>query len=151
VQDTGLAGCGLAQEVRDAGLEPAEVVIEVAERVAALDRQAFRAAVRALKGQGFPIAIDDMGAGYSSLGVVAEMEPDFLKFDVSLVRNLDTNPIKRSLLETVVHVSEKVQAPVVACGIETTAELSVIRELRVPMGEGRILAPPVAFAPPGDR
>jgi EAL domain-containing protein (putative c-di-GMP-specific phosphodiesterase class I) len=132
---------GLARELDGTGLRPRDVVVEVEERLAALDRHAFRAALREIKRQGFRLAIDDMGAGYSSLQSIAEMEPDFLKFDMSLVRHLDRHPIKRSLLETVVRVSGSVGAPVVAEGIETPAELHAIREMGVPLGQGRYLSP----------
>lgn len=145
--DPNLAASGLARELEGTGLRPADVVFEVAERMAALDRNAFRATLHALKAQGFAIAIDDMGAGYSSLGAIAEMEPDFLKFDMSLVRNLDRNPIKRGLLETVVQLSGKVRAPVVAQGIEREGELLVIQELGVPLGQGSYLFPPAARTP----
>ena len=66
--------------------------------------------LRELKREGFGIAIDDMGAGYSSLQSLVELEPDYLKFDISLVRHIDRNLIKRSLLETLVELSEKIGA-----------------------------------------
>jgi EAL domain-containing protein (putative c-di-GMP-specific phosphodiesterase class I) len=140
--DPAFAGDGFAGELDGTGLTPDDVVIEMAERMAAIDKNAFRNALRALKEQGFGIAIDDMGAGYSSLSAIAEMEPDFLKFDMSLVRGLDKSPIKRGLLETVVEVSERVQAPVVAQGIETASELAAIRVMGVSLGQGRFLSPP---------
>jgi len=139
---------GLLRELGGTGLVARDVVVEVQERLAALDRKAFRAALRALKRQGFCIAIDDMGAGYSSLQSIAEMEPDFLKFDMSLVRNLDQSPIKRSLLETVVRLSRNASAPVVACGIETAAELATIRDMGVPLGQGHYLVPETTVPPP---
>jgi EAL domain-containing protein (putative c-di-GMP-specific phosphodiesterase class I) len=141
LHDAGSVAGRLAQELDGTAFDAHDVVIEVEERLAALDREAFRAVLRALKGEGFRIAIDDMGAGYSSLQSIAEMEPDFLKFDMSLVRHLDRSPIKRSLLETVVRVSDCVQAPVIAEGIETAGELATIRDMGVPLGQGRHLLP----------
>jgi EAL domain-containing protein (putative c-di-GMP-specific phosphodiesterase class I) len=141
LDDPTFASDGLAREVEELGLRTADVVVEVQERLAALDKQALRGAVRHLKSRGFRLAIDDMGAGYSSLQSVAEMEPDYLKFDMSLVRHLDRSPIKRSLLETVVRVSSSVGAPVIAEGIENAAELVAIREMGVPLGQGRLLSP----------
>jgi EAL domain-containing protein (putative c-di-GMP-specific phosphodiesterase class I) len=142
VNDPSFAPHGFARELDGTGFTPGNLVIEVEERLAALDRAAFRAALRSLKEQGFRIAIDDMGAGYSSLNSIVEMEPDFLKFDMSLVRHLDRSPIKRGLLETVVGLSTKVQAPVIAEGIETAEELAVIRDLGVPLGQGFHLQAP---------
>src|SRR5262249_39633023 len=96
-----------------------------------------------LKREGFRIAIDDMGAGYSSLQSLVEVEPDYLKFDISLVRQIDRSLIKRSLLETLVDLSGRIGAQVVAEGIEEEAELMTLRDMGVPLGQGRYLAPPV--------
>ena len=71
------------------------------------------------------------------------MEPDYLKFDVSLVRPLAQNRIQRSLLETLVELAQKIEARVIAAGIESEAELAAVRELGVPLGQGRYLAAPV--------
>ncbi|HVQ25477.1 MAG TPA: EAL domain-containing protein, partial [Planctomycetota bacterium] len=87
--------------------------------------------------------IDDTGAGYASLQALVEMEPDYLKFDVSLVRPLAHNRIQRSLLETLVELAQKIEARVIAAGIESEAELAAVRELGVPLGQGRYLAAPV--------
>ena len=91
---------------------------------------------------GIRIAIDDMGAGYSSLQAVVELEPDYLKFDISLVRNIDRSLIKRSLLETLVEISRKLGARVVAEGIEARSEFTTLRDFGVTLGQGHYLAPP---------
>jgi EAL domain-containing protein (putative c-di-GMP-specific phosphodiesterase class I) len=84
-----------------------------------------------------------MGAGYASLTSLVEVEPDYLKFDISLVRNIDRSLIKRSLLETLVDLSSKIGAKVIAEGIEMEPELATLREMGVPLGQGRFLGPPV--------
>jgi EAL domain-containing protein (putative c-di-GMP-specific phosphodiesterase class I) len=99
--------------------------------------------LRKLKRDGFGIAIDDMGSGYSSLKALVEVEPDYLKFDISLVRDIDRSLIKRSLLETLVDLSAKIGAKVIAEGIEMEPELATLREMGVPLGQGRFLGPPV--------
>jgi EAL domain-containing protein (putative c-di-GMP-specific phosphodiesterase class I) len=124
------------------GLRHSQVVLEITERVAVEERQLYRDTLRALKDAGFGIAIDDMGAGYSSLQSIVELEPDYLKFDISLVRNIDRNLIKRSLLETLVDLSEKIGARVIAEGIEARSELDTLREMGVRLGQGPYLAPP---------
>jgi EAL domain-containing protein (putative c-di-GMP-specific phosphodiesterase class I) len=72
-----------------------------------------------------------------------EVEHDYLKFDIALVRDIDRNVIKRSLLETVVELSAKIGAEVIAEGIEHEAELVTLRRLGVTLGQGRHLGPPV--------
>jgi EAL domain-containing protein (putative c-di-GMP-specific phosphodiesterase class I) len=132
----------LAEEVEREGLSSRDVVLEITERVAGGERQPYQSALRDLKRHGFSIAIDDMGAGYASLQSVVEIEPEYLKFDVSLVHNIDRNLIKRSLLETLVELAGKLQAQVVAEGIEAESELDTLRQIGVPLGQGRLLAPP---------
>jgi EAL domain-containing protein (putative c-di-GMP-specific phosphodiesterase class I) len=141
--DPDLAAETFAQHVGELGLDPRHVVLEITERVAVEERAACSVVLRNLKRRGFGVAIDDMGAGYSSLHSVVEMEPDFTKFDVSLVRHIDRSLIKRSLLETLVELSEKIGARVIAEGIEAESELATLRDLGVGLGQGRYLAPPL--------
>lgn len=136
---------GLLDEVEKAGLSPASVVFEVTERVAITEWQHFRQIVADLRRHGFSVAIDDMGAGYSSLQAVAEIEPDYLKFDISLVRDIHLSPIKRNLMETLVVLAGKIGARVVAEGVETLGEFAALRDMGVAFGQGYYFAPPAAF------
>lgn len=147
--DSDVAGAGFVRRVDAQGLEHADVVLEIAERVTFDQRQSPRGVLCELKRQGFRIAIDDMGAGYSSLQAIVELEPDYLKFDIALVRNIHKSLIKRSLLETLVELSQKIGAVVIAEGIEAESELLTLRELGVSLGQGHYLAPPVVVAQEG--
>ncbi len=140
--DNDVAGSGFVRLVENEGLAHDDVVLEINERVAFEGRTDYGAVLRELKRGGFRIAIDDMGAGYSSLHSVVEMEPDYMKFDVSLVRNIDRSLIKRSLLETLVELAAKIRAEVIAEGIEAESELTAVRDLGVRLGQGRYLAAP---------
>jgi EAL domain-containing protein (putative c-di-GMP-specific phosphodiesterase class I) len=144
LRDPDVAGAGFVRRVDAQGLSHADVVLEIAERVTLDQRERPRDVLRELKRQGFRVAIDDMGAGYASLQAIVELEPDYLKFDIALVRNIDKSLIKRSLLETLVELSQKIGAAVIAEGIEAESELQTLRELGVRLGQGRFLAPPVA-------
>jgi len=141
--DPAVSGDAFVRQVEAQGLDHADVVLEITERVALEERQAFRDTLRKLKREGFGIAIDDMGSGYSSLKALVEVEPDYLKFDISLVRDIDRSLIKRSLLETLVDLSAKIGAKVIAEGIEIEPELATLRDMGVPLGQGRYLGPPV--------
>jgi EAL domain-containing protein (putative c-di-GMP-specific phosphodiesterase class I) len=145
--DPELAGDTLARKAASQGLKPGDVVLEITERVTVEERAASSAALRDLKRCGFRIAIDDMGAGYASLHSVVEMEPDFTKFDVSLVRHIDRSLIKQSLLETLVELSTRIGAQVIAEGIESESELTALKDLGVFLGQGRYLAAPVPVPP----
>ena len=141
--DPEVAGAAFVRQVERQGLRHGDVVLEITERMAIEERELYRQMLRHLKREGFGIAIDDMGAGYSSLQALVEVEPDYLKFDISLVRQIDRNLIKRSLLETLVDLSAKIGARVIAEGIELEPELKTLRDMGVPLGQGRYLAPPV--------
>lgn len=143
LSDPDVAGRGFVRRVDAQGLQHADVVLEIAERVTCDQRERPRDVLLELKRQGFLVAIDDMGAGYSSLHAIVELEPDYLKFDIALVRNIDKSLIKRSLLETLVELAQKIGAAVIAEGIEAESELLTLRELGVSLGQGRYLAPPV--------
>lgn len=150
LDDPQVAGADFRQELARSGLQPADVVLEITERVAIEERQAYREVLRRLKNDGFGLAIDDMGAGYSSLQSLVEVEPDYLKFDVSLVRNIDRSLIKRSLLETLVDLARRIGAQVIAEGIEAESEYRTLRDMGLRLGQGRYLGPPVlAVAEPG--
>jgi EAL domain-containing protein (putative c-di-GMP-specific phosphodiesterase class I) len=136
-------GKAFVRQVDAQGLPHPDVVLEVSEKLAGEERVTYRAMLHELKREGFGIAIEDMGSGYSTLQSLVELEPDYLKFEIGLARHLDRDPIRRSVLETLVELSEKIGARVIAAGIEAEAELTALRQLRVPLGQGRHLAPPV--------
>jgi EAL domain-containing protein (putative c-di-GMP-specific phosphodiesterase class I) len=141
--DESVAGDAFIRQVDAQGLAHPDVVLEITGGFSMEERRRYQRVVRRLKQEGFKVAIDDTGAGYASLQALVEMEPDYLKFDVSLVRPLAHNRIQRSLLETLVELSAKIGAQVIAAGIESEAELIAVRGLGVPLGQGRHLAPPV--------
>jgi EAL domain-containing protein (putative c-di-GMP-specific phosphodiesterase class I) len=113
-----------------------QVVVEVTERVAVRRDVEFRAALRGLRERGFRLAIDDMGAGHSTLQTLADLEPDFLKFDVSLVRDIHRSRIKQSLLESLRSLAGKIRARVIAEGVESEAERVELRRLGIELGQG---------------
>jgi EAL domain-containing protein (putative c-di-GMP-specific phosphodiesterase class I) len=120
----------------ESGRVPNQVVVEVTERVAVRRDLEFRTALKALRERGFRFAIDDMGAGYSTLQTLADLEPDFLKFDVSLVREIHRSRIKQSLLETLRGLAGKIKARVIAEGVETEEEREELRRLGIELGQG---------------
>ncbi len=142
LSDPDVAGAGFVSLVERSGLAHGDVVLEINERVASEARADYGTVLRELKRAGFRIAIDDMGAGYSSLHSVVEIEPDYMKFDVSFVHNIDRSLIKRSLLETLVELAVKIRAEVIAEGIEGEQELHAVRDMGVHLGQGRYLAAP---------
>jgi EAL domain-containing protein (putative c-di-GMP-specific phosphodiesterase class I) len=127
-------GCALA------GLAP-RVVLEITERIG-LDAVAGPARVAMLRQRGYRIAVDDLGAGYAALGALATLEPDIVKLDMSLIRDIDRHPTKRRVVGAIATLCRELGSRVVAEGVETQDELATVRELQIDLVQGYLLARP---------
>lgn len=128
--------------VAGTGVEPENVVFEITERTAITDFASFRATLEYLRRLGFRVAVDDGGAGYGSLQSLAEVRPEWLKIDMSLVNEIDTDDIRRSLVTSMVTFAERIGVKLVAEGIERPEQLAVLRELGVEYGQGFLFCQP---------
>ncbi len=137
----------IQQVLRRHGIDFSKVVLELTERSEIENYANLREALRYYRNQGFLIAIDDAGAGYSSLQAIAELSPEFVKMDMSLVRNIDKIPIKRAMMETFVDFCSKINAHIIAEGIETIEELEVLSNSGCDFGQGFFLACPGSIVP----
>lgn len=126
-----------------AGVDPSSVVFEITERSAITDFAAFRSTLEYLRTLGFRIAVDDGGAGYASLQSLAEVRPEWLKIDMSLVSEIDTDEIRRILVTSMVMFSERLGVSLVAEGIERPEQLETLRNLGVEYGQGFLFCEPV--------
>ncbi len=107
-----------------AALEPwaDRVVLEITERAPLSDFHGAEDALQELGRRGFRIAVDDIGSGYNSLSVLAELAPAFIKADMSIVRNADREPRKQRLLQLLASFASATGAELIAEGVETAAE-----------------------------
>jgi EAL domain-containing protein (putative c-di-GMP-specific phosphodiesterase class I) len=144
VEDPEWAAGGMDEILKKSGLAPHDVVVEITERVAIVRHDEFQAALKMFKDRGYRVAVDDMGAGYASLQSLAAIEPDFLKFDTSLVRDIDHSSIKRSLLLSLRQLGDKIKARVIAEGIEREEELQTLIDLGIELGQGYLFHRPEA-------
>jgi len=138
VEDPDWSAGGMDRLLAQSGMAPADVVIEITERVAIVKHDEFQTALRAFKDRGYRVAVDDMGAGYSSFQALEAIEPDFLKFDVSLVRDIDRSSIKRGLLESLRHLAVKIGARVIAEGVEREEERETLLSLGIELAQGYV-------------
>lgn len=134
----------------DMGMSPDRVVLELTERAAITDFRAFRGTLEYLRAVGFAVAVDDAGAGYGSLQCLAEVHPEWLKIDMSLVRNIDTDIVRQQLVDSLVRFADRMEVSLVAEGIETSAELEALREIGVQYGQGFLFTRPVEPFPPDE-
>lgn len=124
------------------GRYPLKVVLEITERAAILDLDHFRNTLDALRAKGLRIAVDDFGSGYSALNLVAELHPDFIKFDMTLIRDIQASSIRQKLVRNMVHFAADLGAQTVAEGVETLPELQTVHELGCHLVQGFYLAYP---------
>jgi diguanylate cyclase (GGDEF)-like protein len=118
------------------------LVVEITEHERVLNYPRLAARLASLRGRGAKIAVDDMGAGHASLSHLIELKPDFIKLDRKLVTGLDLEPGKHALVRNMLRLSSDLGAQLIAEGIETMGELTALRELGVPLGQGYFLGRP---------
>jgi diguanylate cyclase (GGDEF)-like protein len=127
---------------------PHRLVLELTEQDAVGDYELLRERLQTWSNEGVRLAIDDTGAGYSSLQHVLQLSPDFLKLDRSLISDLDRDRSRRALVWSLVALAREVGSTVIAEGVERSEELAVLREAGVHMAQGYLLGRP---APPWAR
>jgi EAL domain-containing protein (putative c-di-GMP-specific phosphodiesterase class I) len=133
-----LAGQPLGRVI---GMARHRVVLEVTEHVAISDYGAFRQALAALR-PGAELAVDDAGAGFASLRHILELRPAFVKLDRSLIAGVESDEARQAMIVGLRHFSDSVGCELIAEGIETEAELGVVRNLGVPLAQGYLLGRP---------
>jgi PAS domain S-box-containing protein len=116
-------------------------VIEITEHVGIDDYAAVRRAVAGF-GPTVRLAVDDAGAGFASLRHVVELRPQFLKLDISLVRHVDRDLTRQAMIAGLRHFAGRIGCEVIAEGIEERAELEMLLELDVSLGQGYLLGRP---------
>ncbi|WP_419787997.1 GGDEF domain-containing protein [Pseudodesulfovibrio sp.] len=133
--------------MESAGLTPDNIVFEITERHSVQEFALFYRTLDHYRSQGFKIAVDDAGAGYSGLTTIAELQPEYIKLDQSLIANIHKDPVKRALVETTTTFADKIGAQIIAEGIEHKAQAVCLKEIGVHCGQGFFLARPASPKP----
>jgi len=133
--------------MREIGLSPDRVIIEITENQPTFDFQAMRNALLHYRQMGFNIAMDDLGEGFSSLRLWSELRPEYVKIDMHFVQGVNLDPLKLQFLKSIQQIAESCGSLVIAEGIETDAELATIRDLGIALGQGYFIARPSATPP----
>ncbi|MEB3100513.1 GGDEF domain-containing protein [Ferviditalea candida] len=124
------------------GLSPKNVVFEITERSSYDDFSSVKQILKHYRKQGYQIAIDDAGSGYSSLQAIAELQPDFIKVDRSLIHGIHQDKIKEYILETFVTFAQKMNISIIAEGIEQKEDLIKLVGMGIHYGQGFLLGMP---------
>ncbi|WP_433769569.1 bifunctional diguanylate cyclase/phosphodiesterase [Pseudomonas putida] len=135
------------QLLQDFGIPPSQVVIELTEQTPIDDFQLLQTALHHYRAMGFSIALDDLGAGYSSLRLWSELRPDYVKIDRHFIDGIHQDALKREFVGSILQIAKASRAQVIAEGIELPEELAVLMEMGVDLVQGYLLCRPQEHPP----
>ncbi|MBT9268674.1 EAL and GGDEF domain-containing protein [Pseudomonas sp. MG-9] len=135
------------QLLQDFGIPPSQVVIELTEQTPIDDFQLLQTALHHYRAMGFSIALDDLGAGYSSLRLWSELRPDYVKIDRHFIDGIHQDALKREFVGSILQIAKASRAQVIAEGIELPEELAVLTEMGVDLVQGYLLSRPQEHPP----
>jgi EAL domain-containing protein (putative c-di-GMP-specific phosphodiesterase class I) len=118
------------------------IVLELTEHAPVDDYDALREEMASLRESGIRFAVDDVGAGFSSLRHVVSLRPEFIKLDIALTLGVERDTVRTALVSTMVSFADRAGTTVIAEGIETRAQLEILQELGVALGQGFLLGRP---------
>lgn len=133
--------------VEEAGLPPSRFVFEVTESDEVRDVDHLLGILSFYRRSGFRVALDDLGAGYSSLNLLARLRPDFVKLDMELIRGIDEDPYKAVVVEKLLDLAREVGAISVVEGVETEGEWRWAEAHGADLAQGFLCARPGAIPP----
>lgn len=130
------------QLLQTLGIPPSQVVIELTEQSPTDDFALLDTALHHYRAMGFSIALDDLGAGYSSLRLWSELRPDYVKIDRHFIDGIHQDAVKREFVGSILKMAKASRAQVIAEGIELAEELEVLAEMGVDLLQGYLLCRP---------
>jgi EAL domain-containing protein (putative c-di-GMP-specific phosphodiesterase class I)/DNA-binding NarL/FixJ family response regulator len=131
-----------------AGSDGERVVVEITEHARIHDYERLRESLRAVREYGVRVAIDDAGAGFASLRHILRLEPEFIKLDRTLIDGIESDRSRQALAVGLISFAEKIDATIVAEGIERPAEVDALAHLGVRYGQGFFFARPAPLPLP---
>ncbi|WP_232222207.1 EAL domain-containing protein [Thioalkalivibrio paradoxus] len=130
------------EAAKEYGFPIDSIIFEITESERVDDLQHLRAIVEHYQARGFKTAIDDFGAGYAGLNLLAELRTDLVKLDMALVRSIDRDPGRRAIVRGIMQVCSELGIDVIAEGVETPDEYQALRDLGVDLFQGYLFARP---------
>jgi EAL domain-containing protein (putative c-di-GMP-specific phosphodiesterase class I) len=127
---------------REYGFPIERIIFEVTEGEQVTDRAHLVNIFREYRRFGFSTAIDDFGAGYAGLNLLAEFQPDIVKIDMELVRDVDSSRAKQAIVRGIVSICTALDVRVLAEGIETPAERDFLRSAGIELMQGYLFCRP---------
>ncbi len=118
------------------------LIFEITENEPTKDIRQFKEIFSQHKRHGMITAIDDFGAGHSGLNMLADFQPDIIKIDMELTRNIHTDSVRRSIARAIISLCKDLKISVIAEGVETVDEAVTLRNLGVSLFQGYLFAKP---------
>lgn len=128
--------------LREMGFDSSKIIFEVVESDEITDYDHLLNILNKYRSQGFRIAMDDIGAGYSSLAVLHQLKPDFVKIDRALVQDVHKDEVKSIILSKILEIAQELGIQTVAEGVETQEELDFVREKGADYFQGFLVCKP---------
>lgn len=123
-------------------LKPSQIVLEVTEKDAVHDYQAFINVLHYYRNQGFRIAVDDAGTGYNSLKTLVFLQPEFIKIDRSIIHGVAKHRFQQEMVQLLLDYANRVKTEVIAEGIEEQEDYLYLKQLGVHYGQGYLINKP---------
>lgn len=142
LQDPALLNGDTLRLLRDLGVPPSRVVLEITENQKITDFAEVRDLLAHYRGLGHDIAIDDLGEGFSNLRMWTELHPQYVKIDRHFINGIGDDALKFQMVRSIHGLAEACSAHIIAEGIETEAEFRTLRDLGIAYGQGYFIAGP---------
>jgi EAL domain-containing protein (putative c-di-GMP-specific phosphodiesterase class I) len=127
---------------RRSSFPQSDIMFEFTENEAVRDTRHLSSIIGEYRRQGFVTAIDDFGAGHAGLGLLCDFQPDLIKLDMHLLRNIDTSRARQAILAGVVHIARELDITMLAEGVETEAEFILLKAAGITLFQGYWFAKP---------
>jgi EAL domain-containing protein (putative c-di-GMP-specific phosphodiesterase class I) len=130
------------------GFEHRQIMFEFTENERMIDVAHVQRITAEYRKQGFATALDDFGAGYAGLNLLANFQPDFIKLDMELIRDVATSLPRQKIVAAVVALAHELGVAVIAEGVETESELTTLRVIGIELFQGYLFAKPTVASLP---
>ncbi|MCA9490203.1 MAG: EAL domain-containing protein, partial [Myxococcales bacterium] len=131
--------------------QPQRVTLEITEQASATRLDRWEESMKVITDGGYGTAVDDLGSGYSSLSILADLQPQFIKLDMSLVRNVHREPRKQRLVQLMTSFGDATGSLVVGEGVECEEEMRALLDNGVPILQGFYFGRPSEHYVPASR
>lgn len=142
IHDSSFISGVTGEKLEKYNLDCSDIVFEATERSAIKDIDTFRKSLRHYRQQGFSVAVDDVGSGYSGINRIFEINPQYIKIDMEIIKNIEKDACKRSFVAALAQFAADSHIALIAEGIETKEQLEAVISLHIDYAQGYYLAKP---------